>query len=360
MKLSVISKFLIKKILVNSTGVILILSIILFGNQFIIVARESLKIGILDSELFPYISLKFIRDLTELVSISFLAGLLITFFRMNKDSEKIVLSCSGMSEFKIFKVLLPIIIPFSLIIFVSSVFISPYAKMEINTFKENAKARPDFIFLNENQFQKFGSNIFYSPTIVSNENTQNFKNVFIVSKHKEGKRIILASEGSKFINSETGDVYLYLKNGKFFDKVSPNSAALITEFKSYTLKIFENKIINHKVHNRSEESNILKIIQKWDNLSKGEFFYRISLVIFFISMIFYCINIIQINTRAKKDFSLPKFILVYVAYFNLILYMREIIGSGTLSFLQGFLITHLMFIGIILTKQITQKIFQYS
>jgi len=142
----VLSNYLISKIIYNFSGIFLILSLIIFGNQFFLVAKESVEYGFLTSEIFPLVLLKLLRDFPTLFNFSVFAAIVVTLKRLGDSSEKIILHSNSISDYQIFKLISKFVFFALTISLLGSLFLSPLAKNEINNLKLNSSNRPEYIF----------------------------------------------------------------------------------------------------------------------------------------------------------------------------------------------------------------------
>ena len=350
--MSIISRYLANYILGNFYGVFLILLIMIFGNQLFLVVKDSLNIGLFSNEITYFIFLKVLRDLPEILIISFLGGLVVSLIKLTQHSEMTILSSSGVGPFVIFKSLKILIIFATLIIFIGSNFITPWSKNELAKIKDNANKRPDYIFLNENQFQNFNQNIFYSSEIKNNKENQELLNVFIYSNSNNQIRIISSKSGVKYIDKTSGAVFLILFNGEIFDLDNFKNIKSSSSFDKFKMKLFdkeenaESGVISIGSADRMKLSNLINLNT---TSSKSEIFYRFSLPILFLLTVLFSLIVNRINTRSGKGYLVIAIFTFFIIYFNAVLTIKTLISDNSINFLLAFIVLHFLFIGIITT-----------
>jgi len=346
--MGILGNFLTKKILVNFLGITFVISIIFFGNQSIIVLKEGLKIGLLSSEIIPFISLKILRDLPEILIISFLLSILLTFSRLNRSSEKVILLTSGLNDISLFRITLRILFPLVFIVSILIFFLTPWSKSEIYQFKEVSKNRPAYIFLKEKAFQDFGKNIFYASSVENIDDlSQELNNIFLISNSDNKKNLIISRKGLKTHNAQTSEVFLELYDGRIYQDFNINLSSY-TEFEKYKLKIYS------PVKEKDSEENIVNEMLDFFSLLKedtkdkySEIIYRVSLPMMLIFLTFYNILVTEANSREAKNYSFLKGLLLFFIYFNAILFFRSQTYNDLLDFIFAFFIVHVSFGGII-------------
>ena len=189
--------FLQRSISRASFGIFFILVLIVFGNQFFLVISQSLNEGYYSSEIFPLMILKLVRDLPFIVGLAFILAITYSINRLYKTSQAVILLSSGISDLKIFKLILPTIISITILISLFSLYFVPLVKEKIELIKLNASERPEYIFMKEGIFQNFqnGENTFYVEEIstIQDSDNQKLKNIFLYSKIND--KLILANTG---------------------------------------------------------------------------------------------------------------------------------------------------------------------
>lgn len=346
----IIFHYLTKKILFSVLAIILVLSLIIFGNQFFLVLNESLKNGLFGSEILPLMFFKFLRDFPFVLSFSVVLGTIYTLNRLSLSSELMILTNSGISDLKIFQRLGSLISLFVVIVLLLSFFITPIAQFQVETFKENAKSRPDYIFFKPGIFQTFNNeNItLFTSNVESSENgeSQLLDTVFIYSK--ENDRITIAKKGVKTIEPISGNVFLKLSNGKIYDKFtySKKNQISITSFDNFVIKLFDpSKNINTVKKDSPELKDFFLLLSEIrNNHDFAEVFYRISIPLSLIIMIILGIYISKSNPRSNKNFALGYGLILYITYYNVILFFKDLIHNESGLNIINFLLPHLIFI----------------
>jgi len=355
----ILSKYLSKKVYVNFFGFFAILVIIFFGNQFYIVAKESLKIGLFDFEILPFLQYKIIRDLHELITISFIGSITLTLLKITKTSEKAIFHLAGFSDFSLIKLLQRPLIIFLIFNICLSFFASPYAKQKLLDFKDNASNRPEFIFLKQNQFQSFDKYVFYSPYINTNEQNQIIEDIFLFSDLATNQIVISANKGVKYFDSLTGNIYLDLTDGHLYKNISDTLIESISKFNSLKLKIYDSTEKNKlEQKDEIETYDIFKLLGINSYESHAEISYRISQPILMFLLVFFSVLLSGTNARSFRSYSIFLMLLIYIAYNNFIIFTKQLIIYDSYDPFLAFILPHAIFIGIIIIiKIIKNRIF---
>jgi len=343
-------RFLLNKILFNFFSFFLIFSLILFGNQFFLVLNQSLHQGLFHSELLPLMTLKYFRDLPFIISLSFIMSLIFTLNKLYKSSELLIFENAGYGNIKIFKVLSPLILVITSIVFILNSFLVPYFKERAEALKDNAKSRPDYIFFKDGVFQTFnnGETTFFSPDIKFIDETENqlLNKVFIFTNDK----ITIANRGLKETNQDLGEVYLRLFDGKTYENFGNLSSAKLKISKFNKIDILLHEYSEEKIGKKyfHPEHKGLFDLDLYSNQELSEFLYRLSGPIALILMSILGIFVSKTNIRHKKNLSLGYGLIAYITYYNANIYFKNYTEKLESEILLYSLTPHLIFLFVLI------------
>lgn len=348
-KEEILSKYLSSQALVNFLSFFIVIALIILGNQFFLVISQSIKDGLYGFEIMPLVFLKFLRDLPFVISLSFCLAIIYTLNNLYKNSEIIIFTSAGVSDLKIAKAIFPLITIIMIFVSFLSFYFIPEIKKNIESLKNDAKSRPEYIFFKEGVFQNFGndSRIFFSKKIESKENSgsQSLYDIFIYSEEED--KIILAKFGEKNLNTFSGDVFLDLINGKIYENLHNTfqTNPKVSNFNNLTIKIFDNPDDKntHNIMNLSEFKKITDLFFSKKIEDKVEFFYRISIPMSLLIGSLFSVMISKTNPRSKKNFAIGFGLIFYISYYNVITYFKEIDIETMHQVIQYFLVSHFVF-----------------
>jgi len=340
---SILSRYLSKEIVRNFLPIFVIFLLIIGGNQFFLVINQSLKEGFYSSEVFSLIGLKVIRDLPFVIVLSFSLSITYSLNRLYKNSEISILHSSGLSELDLLKNIKSIVVILLVIVFSLSSTIVPFSKSKIDIYKKTANLRPEYIFLKAGIFQNFhNDNItFYASEIVNlKDDQQKLKKVFLHSK--QDNKVISADSGIK-TKSNTGDVVIDLFNGNIYSNLKQEfkNNLEITSFEKLTLVLFSNS--NHQSLEKSEQEtkNIYELFTNVPNDFK-ELMHRFLSPVSLLLMSFISVFLSRINTRENKNYSIGVVLIIYISYYNIMIYFNKLDASSMESVFLYFIIPHIV------------------
>jgi lipopolysaccharide export system permease protein len=83
---TILAKYLMRNAWVLTGAVFLIISLVVFGNQVVLMIKESIKYGISTTDLVPLISFNMIRDTPLILSLSLFLAIILTVSKFYKNS----------------------------------------------------------------------------------------------------------------------------------------------------------------------------------------------------------------------------------------------------------------------------------
>ena len=343
---TLLSNYLISKIIYNFSGIFLILSLIIFGNQFFLVAKESVEYGFLTSEIFPLVLLKLLRDFPTLFNFSVFAAIVVTLKRLGDSSEKIILHSNSIGDYQIFKLISKLVFFTISISLLGSLFLSPSAKKEINNLKLNSSNRPEYIFLKEGQITEFGKNIFFAEQIIPSENSEDLINIYLIKPDKWKQKVITAPSGKKIID-QNKNIKLQLFNGSIYE-ISDNAyVEQISQFKYYESSLYVENSVKHNNSDKLESKNLFELLSDSSRQDLIELNLRISQPISLLILIIIGVAISASNPKKTSNKSILTGLIFFIMYFNLIFFFKDLADEESNNLYILFAIPHIIFLLIV-------------
>jgi len=343
---TLLSNYLISKIIYNFSGIFLILSLIIFGNQFFLVAKESVEYGFLTSEIFPLVLLKLLRDFPTLFNFSVFAAIVVTLKRLGDSSEKIILHSNSIGDYQIFKLISKLVFFTISISLLGSLFLSPSAKKEINNLKLNSSNRPEYIFLKEGQITEFDKNIFFAEQIIPSENSEDLINIYLIKPDKWKQKVITAPSGKKIID-QNKNIKLQLFNGSIYEISNNAYVEKISQFKYYESSLYVENSVKHNNSDKLESKNLFELLSDSSRQDLIELNLRISQPISLLILIIIGVAISASNPKKTSNKSILTGLIFFIMYFNLIFFFKDLADEESNNLYILFAIPHIIFLLIV-------------
>ena len=345
----IISRYLLKNVLVIFLGIFSIIGLIIFGNQFVMTAQKSVEHGIPLQELMPIVGFNMLRDLPIILSLSFFLSIIVSISQLYKSSEAVVMSTFGFGDRSFMNLIKPLSIVIFLLIFALSMYVVPWAKNQKSLTEDVTFNASDFSFITEGKFESFknGEIIFYASesSSINNFDEQNMEEIFIYLSNSESPIVVLASEATKFTDSDNESIYLRLNNGVRYEGLPGDKNVNILDFDQYDLEIVSGEV-QQSLSNFSEieEKKSIDLLMEGGNLANAEIQWRLSQPISILILSFIGVLLAKTSPRTGKGVNLLFGIIIFMLYNNGLLVAKNSIESGQLNPFVGLWSIHILFI----------------
>jgi len=344
---------LIRSLLSFFFAIFFIISLVVFGNQFVLTVQESIEYGIPIRELMPLVWFNMLRDVPVILSLSLFLSIIITISQLYKNSEAVVMNSIGFSDKNFINAIKPVIIISFLFVTVLTIYTVPWAKYQKSVAENRTVNASEFSFISEGKFESFknGDIIFYASesSLTDASGEQNMEEIFIYALSDDKPVIVLASNALKYIDSKSKSTYLRLKDGVRYEGLPGPDKTNILIFDTYDLQIVSGAV-KKSLSNFSEieEKNTLNLIRDRSDLALAELQWRISQPISILILSIFGVFLGKTSPRGGKGINLLIGIVVFMIYNNGLLVAKNSIESGQLNPLFGMSGVHLLLVVLII------------
>ena len=346
---TIISKYLLKNLIVILIAIFLIISLIIFGNQFVMTAQKSVEHGIPLSELMPIVGFNMLRDLPIILSLSFFLSIIISISQLYRNSEAVVMNSFGIGDRNFMNLIKPLAIVIFLFIFSLSMYAVPWAKNQKSLTEDVTVNASDFSFITEGKFESFknGEIVFYASdsSSISNSGEQNMEEIFIYVSNKDSPIVVLAAEATKYTDSKNESIYLRLKDGLRYEGLPGDENVNILNFDKYDLEIVSGEV-QKSLSNFSEieEKTSIDLFLEGGVLANAEIQWRLSQPISILILSIIGVLLGKTSPRTGKGVNLLFGVIIFMLYNNGLLVAKNSIESGQLNPLIGLWSIHILLI----------------
>ena len=348
-----IAKYIRRNLVTLFFAIFFIIGLVLFGNQFVLMAQESVGRGIPLQELMPLVSFNMIRDVSLILSLSLFLAIILTISQLYKNSEAVVMNSLGLNDKHFIIFIQPLVILSFIIIFFLTIYAVPWANQQKNIREKEANNASEFSFITEGEFEVFkqGEIVFYASESKSLNTIgeQNMEEIFIYAFENENPVIVLASEATKYIDSESDSIYLRLKDGVRYQGIPSNENIKILNFDLYDLEIVSGELKNSvAVYTKIEGKSTLDLIKEGGRYANAELQWRLSqpITVLLLSMIGVLLG--KASPRGGKSVNLLIGIIVFMLYYNGLLVAKSAIELGQMNPIIGLWGVHLLMVALLL------------
>ena len=342
-----IARYIMRNVSVLFFAMIFIIGLVVFGNQFVLMVKESVRQGVPIQELMPLIGFNMIRDVALIFSLSLFLAIILAISQLYKSSEAIVLNSLGLGDKHFMVLIQPVVVLATIFVFFLTTTAVPWAKEQKNLVVEETKNASEFSFIKEGEFQEFkdGEIVFYasesSTPDVAQE--QNMEEIFIYAFAKGRPLIVLASEATKYTDPDTHSVYLRLKDGLRYQGIPSSENKSILEFDQYDLQIISGEVQQSEVvYTKIEGRSTLELMTEDGNDVSAELQWRISQPLSVLILSVLGVLLGKASPRGGKGIGLLIGVIIFVLYNNGLLMAKGALERGEINPLIGLWWVHLL------------------
>ena len=344
-----ITRYILSNLILVFFAIFFIISLLVFGNQFVLTAQEAIEYSIPIKELTPLLGFNMLRDIPIILELSLFLAIIITFSRLYKNSEAVVMNSIGLGDKSFIRIIQPIVILSFIIVFILTIYIVPWAKQQKSYTEDVTVNASEFSFITEGKFESFksGNIVFYASEAskASSGTEQNMEEIFIYAFDDNNSIVVLADEGTKYIDSESKSTYLRLKDGVRYEGLPGDKNINILDFDLYDLEIISGEIQDSLVNfTKVEEKTTLILIKEGGSDGNAELQWRLSQPISILILSVIGVFLGKTSPRTGKGINLLAGVLVFMIYNNALLVAKTSIESGQLNPFIGLWSVHLFFV----------------
>ena len=327
----IVFRYLAKEILSTMFAVSLVLLMIIFSARFVKFLAEAAA-GKLDAGvLLTLLAYKSLGFLELILPLGLFIGILLSYGRLYIESEMTVLSACGVSDGRILSYTLSTSMLVALLVGVLSMYLGPHGVKASEELLAEQRNRTDFETLKPARFNELdsGKGITYAESI--SKDKQQLNHVFIAElasvAEQEVPSILVAESGETVVDTQWGQKYLMLKNGKRY-KGRPGEADYeVVAFEEYFQLLPEP---DYAIAKRKETDGMstLELYQDDSDIARAALQWRLSLPVLVLVVGFLAVPLSRTKARQGRYNKLLPAILVYIIYLVSLNGARGMVDSG--------------------------------
>ena len=368
MSIVIISRYILKEVLLTLVAVVTVLLLIFLSNRFVYYLADA-STGALSSDvILTILMLKTLDALVIMLPLALFLSVLIAFSRLYKDSEMVAMLACGVSIGRIYKTVFLLAVLVAMIVSLITFYVAPWATEQTYRIQDREKAAATMMGIASGRFTAPSSaeGVFYAEYI--SDDQAELRDVFIHSE-RDGQQVILsAATAHHFIKEGSGGRYLELQDGYRYEGRPGSSDFTITKFKTHAIRIQEREVVRssrkHKAYPTREllDPEIRRQFAKEHHLDfeklrrydEAELHWRLAMPLSTILLALLAVPLSRTNPRQGRYAKLFVASLVYFIYSNLMGVGRTWIEREVMVQAAGLWWTHgcvLLLTAILLYKQ---------
>jgi lipopolysaccharide export system permease protein len=255
--------------------------------------------------------LQFLQYLSLLAPIGLMLGILLALARLNRDSEMSALAACGIGPGRLLR-------PIGLLSLVAAVLVgwlafikAPQASRAIEEIRFRAQEEIELGALTPGRFTSADDD---AMVIYADEGSDDaWQGVFIQSETDEGIVVVLADEGRRVVDAQTGDLALSLHAGRLYEGDAGTSNFYVTEFASGEFPVpIDETTFDPAIESRSTASLFADV----DPVARAELQWRIAAPVSMLLLAVLAVPLGRSSPREGKYARVGFGLLIYMIYWN--------------------------------------------
>jgi lipopolysaccharide export system permease protein len=327
---SIISKYVIKEVILATTAVLLVLLLISLSNAFVKYLADAAQ-GLLSLGLVLYVLILNIPFLASfLLPLSFFFGIVLGVGRLYADSEMTALRACGYGRLELFKTLL---IPAGFIMLLTGLlnfYWAPHYMHQLTKVIANAEQDLLARMILPGRFQATpdGQYVIYIEHF--NADKQQAEGVFIAEQKKleKGANVLTSASAKQWTDPQTNSNYIVLQNGERYFGIPGQADYQQMTFDEYGVRLMQ-KEPDYQLRERVQSTQALRAANT--PKSHAELQWRISLTLSVLVMMILALMLSELKPRQGKYANALPAILIIIVYTNFLILAKGWVEDGKIN-----------------------------
>jgi len=336
----IIDRYIIKEIVLTFLGVTFVLLLIFLSALLLRLFDDAARGLFHVSTIMLLLGFKSIGNLVFILPLAMYLSILLALSRLYKDNEMAALAASGIGELKVLRSVIILSIFFAAFVGFLTLFLAPWAQHQTDVITAKSKISSEIKGINPGRFRDLssGKGTLYVQHV--NDKKTKLKNIFIQGRSDEGKIIVTAESGYKFIDEQTGDDFIELASGYRYQGSPGDRNYSIVHFEKHGIRIRKKPPSNIYYHKLAIKTTTLISSSKLTD--KIELHSRISFMMLCLVLSILAVPLSRTSPRQGQYAKLTIAILIYISYANLLNINRAWLEKGKIPIEASFWWLHVV------------------
>lgn len=329
----ILDRYIFKEIATAWLGVTIILLTILLTNQFARVLGDVAKGKLPKDAAFDIIGLSAVQYLTVLIPISLFLSIMMALGRLYRDSEMPAMMACRTGPSGIYRPLLWLLLPLTLVVAWLSIDIGPRVLTAVDRIGAEARREADLGSIEPGRFTVFGPGdaVIYGERVTPDGVMEN---VFLQRTLENGGVEVVVAERGEQVASDDPDVrLLVLYNGRRYEGVPGTTQFRVVEFAEHGIPYQLPSLRTPEPRPRARSTSRLWASNDLEEIAELQ--WRFSVPLSTLLLGFLAVPLSKARPREGRYGRLAIGMLVFIIYLNMMSAAKAWIEQGTISPVLG-------------------------
>ncbi|MCK5336676.1 MAG: LPS export ABC transporter permease LptF [Gammaproteobacteria bacterium] len=352
LKQTIIDRYIGKEILLSWIAVFIVLTLIISGSTLGNLLSKASEGDLPNNVIFTLLSNAVVRHSITLFPVSLFIGALFAFGRLYKDSEMVSMFACGVTIKSLYRPLIIIAIPMSLVAVLANLFLVPGLTHEYYELGDAVRKRVDVTGIVAGRFtasKGANPNVFFMER---RDEQGKMHNTFLYQYDNTGRNSIETAASARHIEDKEGHRFMVFNNGLRYEGKPGDADYRSIEYKKHGVYIEDTETTKGWISRKELPTSDLWLSDKI--AYKTELQWRFAVPIVILVLAFIAVPFSYTTPRKGRFTKMGPAIILYIAYSNLLIVASSWMEKGKSPEWIGLWWVHLLFILfglIILMKQ---------
>jgi lipopolysaccharide export system permease protein len=344
----IIFRYLSRDLLITSLAVSAILLTIFLSGKFSDYLDDAAQGKLAVDVLFTIIAYRMPNLLELILPLGFYLAILLAYGRMYIESEMVVLSATGMSQWQLVRITMVPAALVALVVAAFSFWLSPLGAQLTEQVLAEQRNRSEFESLQEGRFQAIGQGRIMTYVEQVSDDNKRLEQVFVAQQDGESNStIVIAETGEQTYKADYGQRYLVLHNGYRYEGHPGTVEFKITQFSEWG-RYLPPTTSEAEFESEADAKTTAELFAANDLDSKAALQWRISMPLMVLIATLLAVPLSKTNPRQGRYLKMLPAILIYIFYLAFLINARGAIAEGGLPVWLGVWVVHIPFLVIAL------------
>jgi lipopolysaccharide export system permease protein len=332
----ILGRYILREVVVTSVVVTAVLLVVLLANQVAVVLERAAVNQFPQGVVLQLIWLGALQNLTILIPVGLLLGVVLAFGRMYHDSEMAAALACGVSPVNIYRPVAALALLIMAVLAWLTLSLAPEATAETLTLRSAAARAGRFAAIAPGKFRTFGGTAVVYAEVVNADGT--LGNVFVENNRGPRVEVALAERARHSVTADGMTHTITLYDGERFEGVPGSPEFRIVRFAEHVVPI-QVPAPTDAIKN-IEAQPTESLLGSTDPEKRAELHWRIALPLMCLVLTMLAVPLARLRPRQGRYARVWLAIMVYFVYSNLVSAGKVWLAHGTTPEILGLWWTH--------------------
>ena len=342
----ILRRYIHREIAEKLGWIIGLLALIIMSNRFVRYLADAAA-GVFPADLvFQSLLMKMLTTLPKLMPIAIFLAVMLGLSRLARDRELTVVSTSGSAYRVQLVAVLQLSLLFSLIVFATSFYVSPWAAQNTATLRARAEVEAETAGISAGKFNEMsrGERVIYIEQ-ASNDRTR-MENVFLQARSGRQTSVINSNRATYRDLAALGGKFILFEDGRRYTSSQDALDYRITRYRTYAVLVEQSDAQDDYI--KLESVPTATLLGSDNPKHQAELQWRLSFVIASVLLPVLALALSRYSFSEQKYFSAFVAVLLYIIYSNMLSVAKTMLKRDDIPALVGLWWVHLALLGLIL------------